>query len=399
MQSAGTTLRVVAANVDTALYNVKGELPVTLVDDLEALKARSQETDEDLATPWTFAGETLHIKPHGSGRQWRWILHCPSLHLDIGLGKLNGTIAKARLSAALLWEHGPDVALTLLYAFLVGWLGKERFRLQVSEVHLCVDVAGWDLSLADADAFVSRSRARTSRLVHPDDEECSAAASAQEDAYTAPSVTVHTNGRMCTGFEFSKKAPHSCVIYDKTRELARSRKDWMRAVWEAHGWDGQSRVIRVEFRYERECLREMEVEEAYAFLDQVPGLWAYSTRGWLRHTLPDPSDANKARWPVSPVWRLVERAEFFGAGTPAVRTRKTAGDLRLICQMLAGCSTTAAAFLAGQLPETDDGSVFFRWFYDWMLSYLDDKGQSFELVREGKRLRLGVVSGSDDPAA
>jgi hypothetical protein len=399
MKPAETAPQVVGANIDTALYNVKGELPEALAEHLEALKSTSQEADEDLATPWAFAGETLHIKPHGSGRQWRWILHCPSLHLDIGLGRLNGTIAKARLSSAFLWEHGPEVALTLLYAFLVGWLGRERFRLQISEVHLCVDVAGWDLTLADADAFLSRSRARTSRLVRPEEDDLREAAGTQEDDYSAPSVTVHTNGRVCTGFEFSKKAPHSCVIYDKTRELARSRKEWMHTVWQANGWDGRGRVIRVEFRYERECLREMEVEEAYAFLDQVPGLWAYSTRGWLRHTLPDLSDANKGRWPVSPVWRLVERAEFFGEGTPAVRTRKSAGDLRLICQMLAGCSTTAAAFLSGQLPETDDGSVFLRWFYDWMLSYLDDKGQSFEVVCAGKRLRLGVVTTSDDPAA
>ena len=32
----------------------------------------------------------------------------------------------------------------------------------------------------------------------------------------------------------------------------------------------KSRVTRVEFRYKRECLREMGVEEAYAFLDQLP---------------------------------------------------------------------------------------------------------------------------------
>jgi hypothetical protein len=42
-------------------------------------------------------------------------------------------------------------------------------------------------------------------------------------------------------------------------------------------------------------------------------------------------------------------ADFFGNGTPAVRKRKRVGDLRLICHMLAGCSTTAPAYLAGQL--------------------------------------------------
>jgi hypothetical protein len=36
-----------------------------------------------------------------------------------------------------------------------------------------------------------------------------------------------------------------------------------------------------------------------------------------------------------------------------VRERKTTGDLRLICQMMAGCSSTAGALLAGTLPDWD----------------------------------------------
>ena len=117
----------------------------------------------------------------------------------------------------------------------------------------------------------------------------------------------------------------------------------------SNGWDGRVRVTRVEFRYKRECLREMKVEEAYAFLDQIPGLWAYSTKQWLRHTIPN-GDPNRARWPLSSLWQLVQQASFFCDGTPAVRERRRAGDLTLLCQMIAGCSTSAAAFLTQVLP-------------------------------------------------
>ena len=145
---------IVGANIDTWLINVKGKLPDGLGEELDFLKEASQEADEDIPTRWTFAGETLFIRAHGSGRQWRWILHCPSLHLDIGRGKLNHIIGKARLSAAFLWEHEVGDALHLLYAFLVGFYG-EAFTLQVSEVHLCADIAGWELSLDDAPAFIT----------------------------------------------------------------------------------------------------------------------------------------------------------------------------------------------------------------------------------------------------
>ena len=75
----------------------------------------------------------------------------------------------------------------------------------------------------------------------------------------------------------------------------------------------------MEFRYKRECLREMGVEEAYAFLDQLPCLWAYSTKQWLRHTIPT-TDRNKARWPTSPLWEagaagdVLRRWRASGAG-------------------------------------------------------------------------------------
>src|SRR5262249_6683060 len=266
-----------------------------------------------------------------------------------------------RLSSAFLWEQRPSLALSTLYAFLVSFFG-EGSTLQVSELHLCCDVAGWDLSLADAGAFVIRARTRQSHILRAAAYDAEAApVDGETEDYAAPSFQVTTDGRLCVAYDFSKTAPHACIVYDKTRELRRSRKDWMRAIWEQAGWDGTSRVIRVGFRYERECLREMGVEEAYAALDRVPGLWAYSSREWLRHTLPDHAQRNKARWSASPLWQAIQQAEFFDQREPAVRERKTAGDLRLICQMLAGCSTKAAALLTSDFPH-GNAADFLTWF-------------------------------------
>jgi hypothetical protein len=380
---------LVGENVDTLIINVKGALAATLDQQLETLKQASQEADDDLPTPWTFAGETLFIKAHGSGRQWRWILHCPSLHLDIGRGRMNGIIGKARLASAFLWEQGVDRALALLYTFLVAFFG-EGFTLQVSEAHLCCDVAGWELSLADAHVFLTRAHKRASHLEPADADE--------RNEYGAPQLEANQDGRRCTGFEFSKGASHSSTVYDKTREIVVSRKDWMRVVWRCHGWDGEHRVWRVEFRYKRECLHELGVEEPYTFLDQLPALWAYSTQDWLRHTVLS-ADTNRGRWPLSPAWQRVQQAAFFGNGVPAVRERRRVGDLMLICQMLAGCSTKAAALLADGLPAQANAADFLTWFYDWMEAYFRERGLTFEGLRDTKRLRLGVIVISPDGAA
>ncbi len=154
----------------------------------------------------------------------------------------------------------------------------------------------------------------------------------------------------------------------------------------------------MEFRYKREALHELGVEEAYGFLDQIPGLLAYSSLQWLRHTIPT-DDTNRGRWLESPFWQAVQSADFFGEGAPAIRERKHKGDLKLMCQMLAGCSTTAAAYLAGQLPNWDDRANFLSWFYDWMTTYLAEKGRTFELVRADKQTRLGVVDDMPHRAA
>jgi hypothetical protein len=375
---------IVGAHIDTWINNVKGTLRDSLGEQLDSLKEAAQELEDDIATPWTFAGETLLLKPHGSGRQWRWILHCPSLHLDVGKGKLNGIVGKARLSSTFLWQYDSGEALSILWEFLQDFYGT-AFTLQVSEVHLCADVAGWDLSLDDARAFISRGHRRKTHLDLPDDQD-----SSDEAITKLPAIEVNMDGRRCTGFEFSKGAAHSCCIYDKTKEITRSRKEWMEEVWTRNGWDGESRVVRVEFRYKREALHELGVEEAYEFLDQIPGLWAYSSLQWLRHTIPT-DDTNRGRWLESAFWRAVQSADFFGEGVPAIRERKHKGDLKLICQMLAGCSTTAAAYMAGQLPDWDDGANFLSWFHDWMQNYLTERGRTFELVRAEKQMRLGIV--------
>jgi hypothetical protein len=374
---------IVGANIDTWILNVKGGLSESLADELDSLKEMSQETEEDVATSWTFAGETLFIRAHGAGRQWRWILHCPSLHLDVGRGLLNGIVGKARLASAYLWEQGPDVALARLYDFLVGFYG-EGFSLQVSEVHLCADIAGWELALEDADAFITRGHNKVTHTTAEQDQ------ATEESAYALPALDVNLSGRRCTGFEFSKGAAHSCCIYDKTKEITKSRKDWMQAVWLQNGWDGASRVTRVGFRYERECLREMGIEDPYAMLDELAAMWAYSSMQWLRHTAPT-EDTNRGRWPLSPFWQAIQQAGFFGEGVPAVREHKHKGNLTLICQMLAGCSTTAAAYLAGQLPDHDDGQNFLIWFYDWLQAYFARRGLTFDGQRHSKRVRLGIV--------
>lgn len=386
--------QVVNWHVDTLLLNVRGKLPDTVAKRLDQLQEAARDTEQEVATDWQFRGHTLFLRPHGD-RNWRWIVYCGDsyLHIDMGKGKLNGIIAKVRFSSLLLHEMGTGEALTAVYGFLAALLG-EAFVLQVSEVHICADVAGWDLALSDAGRFVSQGRAKAARLAGEGEGEI-----------------VRLTGRRCTEFKFSQGAAHSCDIYDKSLEVKVRGKQWFHEVWKQHGWDGEARVIRVEFRFKRECLHEMQIECPYEMLDKLPHLWAYSTRKWLRHTVPD-ANTNQSRWDTSPMWEVVQGANGDDDATPLVRKKKVELDTERAKAGFVGYATSWAiravwlfeAAQGAQLVATpgeappaglpldevqEDGGGFLAWAYDQMQAYLKEhKEATFTELMETKAQRL-----------
>jgi hypothetical protein len=125
----------------------------------------------------------------------------------VGLGGLTHLVAQARLSSAFLWEHEIGVALTLLYGFLADFL-HTPFTLQVSEVHLCVDVAGWEVSLDEMPAFITRSRSKGLRVGSAAaDEELDASLQAAGPCSAPSDVRLQFAGRRLATLDFSKGAP------------------------------------------------------------------------------------------------------------------------------------------------------------------------------------------------
>jgi hypothetical protein len=382
------TYQIVNFHVDTLMLNIKGTLPGELAARLDELQGLAKEAEADVSTAWQFQGMTLFLKPHGS-KHSRWILTCADsyLHLELSKGKLNGIICQVRFSSLLLHEKSTAESLNAVYAFLVGLLGGEGFTLQVSEVHLCADIAGWELHLADAERFVSQGRARTLRM---------------EEAEQMMPIT-RMSGRHCNEFKFSTGAPHSCDIYDKTLEVKTHQKQWFYEVWKQNGWDGASKVIRVEFRYKRECLHEMGIECPYDMLGEFDRMWAYSTQKWLRHTCPD-GDSNQSRWAVSDVWQVVQAASGDDSALPLARTKKVELDTERSKAGFVGYATSWAIRavwlyeaqheghpVASQAPGLpieavdEDGGGFLAWAYDQMQGYLKDRKElSFAELMQAK---------------
>ena len=85
---------VLGANIDTFIAHARiGDVPQALAHEFDERKVQSHEIEDDLPARDVFAGETLSIKPHSVGQQWRWILRSPSSHIDVGLGTVTHIVA------------------------------------------------------------------------------------------------------------------------------------------------------------------------------------------------------------------------------------------------------------------------------------------------------------------
>lgn len=101
-------------------------------------------------------------------------------------------------------------------------------------------------------------------------------------------------------------------LYNKTLEMKKNPRPYLERLWRDAGWDGVTDVWRLEFQLRRQALRDLRVVRYSDLADSLAGIWAYCTQKWLRHTQPLGADRNQSRWPLSPLWLLLQGAQWSG---------------------------------------------------------------------------------------
>lgn len=386
-------IKIVSAGVDTVWLTVQGGMPVDLAATLDALKERARLAEEAVSSRWRFDGEWLMVEPYGAGKggAWRWVVRCPDrLMLNIGMGG-HGPICRAQIASAYLWEKGADQAISLVYRALRRLFDKEAV-VSLSEADLCIDVAGLHPNDLARAGFLTRAR-KWSEII-PEEAE-------SEEVMTLPEMQIEGWGRKVEGCHFAPRATHSCVIYDKILEIKQHSPDkvWFLDLWRAGGWDGRAPVTRIEMRYTRDFLREIGLLNHYDLLDRLGDLWRYGTQVWLRYCV-STTDVNRARWPLHPLWVLIQQANFGDVPScPVVRQKQQRVVLERMVAAVTGYVTSTAAWIGG--PMASDGVMFslvFRWFCDEVATYLERREQSFLELVVKKRQRIGRTNTADAAA-
>src|SRR6266487_2897550 len=294
-----SSIKLLSYGIDTLVLNVryadqdfrpiKCELDEVLALWLDQLQLEARHAEVAVASDWRFKDTLLFVEPSGAGRQWRWRLTCRYLTLTVSPGRFNDLIAQVRFASEYLWQEAwAGDALSQVHDLLILIFGED-ILLQVSEVHLCADLMGYDFSQVDYEQhFVTRVRKNSS-------------------IYAVGVEGVSLDNHRVSTLQFSSHgSPLSCSIYNKTLEIKqKSGKTWFHDLWRKgveglHGgtWDSESDVWRVEFRFRREFLRNLKtpIEDAYDLLHHFQPLWEYAggriaggvdglPDGWLRYVV------------------------------------------------------------------------------------------------------------------
>jgi hypothetical protein len=188
-------------------------------------------------------------------------------------------------------------------------------EVRCSRVDVYADFQGWVPRSDDYQRFVVRSRKNT--------------------WHTA----VHHDGRSFTGFTFGRDAMVA-RLYDKSLQVRRSGKDWMRDVW-GHALDPGVPVWRLEFQLRRQVLKECAIDSPEQAIDRRQQLWRYSTQ-WL--SLREPRlGARRVRWPVDDVWSRLAMSEQDMPFDPLIRQRIRKQQESVLVRGLSGYASSLAA--------------------------------------------------------
>ncbi len=117
------------------------------------------------------------------------------------------------------------------------------------------------------------------------------------------------NGDIFTGWTIGQGGDILARLYDKTVEIEKSRKDYLREIWEKNGWDTFHRVWRLEFQLRRELLGQMKISTYLNLTENINDMWKYCTHDWLRLAVKD-NTINRTRWMTNPLWEKIQDIRF-----------------------------------------------------------------------------------------
>src|SRR5690606_24552027 len=342
------SIRPLRHGVDSLYLSFQGCIDPELAVWLQECKLKAQSINEH-AISLAGIGIDDHqfmVLPRGRGR-FAFVLEDNWFSIQLSNASAGiMPLALVQVRSEYLTAVGPEAAIATITELVQG-MGTVENPPKISRIDLFADFCtDHDLTAFPGSHWVKRSKKRS----------------------------IHEDSDQVTGISFGSGNEVSARLYDKTRELLKSGKDYMKPLWTQEGWSGQDQVWRMEFQIRREGLPVQMHGPAGEVLGCCGSLWRYLCDDWLRLAVPSESDETRSRWPTHPLWGDLSRLwDIDPEAPPLTRVPKARlpSDDRLFRHGISGLSS----FMARQgITELDEG---LGEYLHALEAYFDDPAKQF----------------------
>jgi hypothetical protein len=308
--------------------------------------------------------EFLHL-PSGKPPNYRYQLLFPEYRLYIAISDKPGKSPNVYVSllAETLWHVNITTILELL-EFDLDNIGGTIERVQPSRLDLCAD---FKVNPLPTYLFIQEHRVSRSHKNRP-----------------------YLDGdTLETYYCGSGTSPVQVRIYDKGKEIRKSKKQWFLPIW---GIDDPDGVWRVEFQLRRAFLHQYRINKLDDLWQKLESIWNYLTDEWFSLRLPD--NEKTERRTVHPWWKAVQECRGrFGDGIDARRnySSDTVEPIQRTLSHIMGRIISIAA-----LNGIKDREAAIQNVTDLLSKHMDDR--KFEEEYQKKSIKLGyrgTLGGSD----
>jgi len=260
--------------VDTLHVSFRGAMLSDAKARLEQLKAYAQDTAKEHLAQAAAGGQIFAVSDKGR-RFYTYLLS--NACFDIQLSDADAPkipVAYVKVRSQFLASYHPEQVLKILLSILQQFCTIESHLVSRADLYLDFCCYDPDIRHAEPRQFVTR----------------------------ADVIRPYYTDQVLTGWDVGLGSDLSARIYDKCLEITRSKKDYVKPIWQEAGWNGEETVWRIEFQLRRPVLEQLMVSSVQELVRRRGELWTYFTREWLRLCIPHPTDSNRARWAISPLW-------------------------------------------------------------------------------------------------
>jgi hypothetical protein len=351
------------------------ELPVEKTEEWRAAKSRLQEAGDrgsryELGEASGVPGGPFMLFPTGRGK-YQFKFENERFYVEATVWR-NMPSLIIQPKAILLYEYPDYEALgTLCRRVAEFFLDAPVSTLLPSRVDVAVDFQGAD--------FVPPERR----------DICTAARKVHYDYEGMDAVTV-TLGERSNSVQVQ--------LYDKTREIEKSGKDWMLDVWESGGnYREGLQVWRLEVRMYRQWLKEADIDSIESLGDRlqtaVVSLVNFGTNAWVRFLDPV-SEGQSNRRALAPWFQTIMSSVSDGwDGQLVKRTpRRSEASLRIAVERIGKEMARGAAIARKvKLNHGHDMELWFNWVRFRLPLMMAREGTSWSAEVEAASAKLPDV--------